>query len=120
MTHATAKIMDTDKIHFLATAEAYELINSSDADQNIQYVLEKAFKLYENVRHGIKVGDDGTGLTSGHLPLSIYARWAKFSYEKDLILICKGGCAPLMMGLIWKGRDVLADALETAIPMITH
>lgn len=108
--------METDRILFLATAEAYELINAPETDEGVKYVLEHAFNLYKNAKRGVK----GSGLTSGHLPLSIHTRWAEMAYDKDLILICNGACSSIMMGLVWNGRDVLADALDTALPVLSH
>ena len=114
--------MVTDRILFLATTKAYELINFPEPSEGVKFVLEEAFKLYENAKRGVKT-HDGTGLDSAGLPLSIYARWAKLPNEEDLILILENKGLSFMLNVTWKGwngPDRLSEALETAIPILAH
>lgn len=107
--------MDTNRILFLATPKAYDLINASETNADVKLVLEHAFNLYERARLGIK---SSILHSTRDFPLSVYTRWAEMPYDKHLILICDGGFKAFEFML--ESNDVLAHTVETALPVLSH
>ena len=114
-----------DKIQFLATPKALEIINSPEAenDEGVKKVMDFAMDIYNKLKKGEKGCSDGTSYSASSFPISAYVQWAKTPLDSDLILICDGIDAGWMGGgIIFKGEEqpLLDKALQTASPVFTN